>query len=444
MLFLDTHAMKGWAFNNLQSPPLFNDIILTMIINGIDDELKNPETFLVVLEKLHKKSIANPSLLHQSAVIGDWPLIKLLKNPDRVSHALTHLIQRPNFEFHPQKKIELNENGKTRDIMISPWPDRVILMALQNILSQKLEPHFPENLFSFRKKKGPLKAAQSLREFLANHKNTYVIQRDIQKFGDTIDRKILLNQLRKYLPMDANPLFNRLLVQAIAPMFTVNEGEMQQLKHGLPSGSPITPVLENLYLLPLDEMMVPNHNFFYARYGDDFIMVLSDPTLLPEKEKQMDSILKDLNLTISFSKKVDKAFTHSRTCHISWLGNSFYSDGKIDAKPKYSEQFQKDFKRIFSAFIEEIKNNSDRELMLTRGLNQFLDYRGNPRLTKLLLNRNSERTTKTLDFNIRRFLVRWMSKSFIWSKRRTWKWIRDHKVPSLNYQRRYLWRLDQK
>jgi hypothetical protein len=413
---------------------------LTGDLNWIEAEILNSKTYSSILEKIAKRN------LRDSAMTAE--LSFMLQNPDESAEKIVNWLREPRPTFEPHQQIKLDTGEKVRTLYTVAWPYRVVLMALQAIIAKRMEDSYTPGLFSYRKGMGTFSAHRAFREYLKSKKKVWVAKRDVTGFGDSIVQSILYTRLEQYFPRIELPKFYHLLDQGIAPVFTSVEGIEARLEKGIPSGSPLTPILENIYLLGLDqkfsELCHSNSDFFYARYGDDFVIACTDLIQFQKVVSEADAYVLSLGLTYSEKKKVDVELG-GKTRYLEWLGAAFRARGKIGPRPKHFRAGYEVFIDAFSKMLKELSlkvgNYQETRPILETALKQFLTESTNPMLSKLLLNRNDPQTTKTLDRNVRMYLVRWLSREFDMGKANAWREVRKIQIPSLNYQRRFRWRL---
>jgi len=76
-----------------------------------------------------------------------------------------------------------------------------------------------------------------------------------------------------------------------------------RLEKGIPHGSPVVPILANLFLDELDEELL-NKGYKYIRYADDFVRsLIMTPFDRPKREHKVLNYPKPLDLEAYFLKK---------------------------------------------------------------------------------------------------------------------------------------------
>ena len=315
-------------------------------------------------------------------------------------------------------------------------------------MSQYFDSHFSIRLFSFRKGRGVFDAHQAFKNFLKKSSSVWIATRDISDYGNSISLKKLYPIIESYLSKPLHPNLYRILDQALSPNFTNAIGVQQKLNQGIPSGSPLTPVLENLYLMQLDQTMdqicTDDPSCFYARYGDDFIFACKDARKFSEAVTTMDSIVHSLELEYSPNKKMEFRLGIDQS-YMEWLGASFTAKGTISTRPKHFKPIYNKFIIGFKLFLKDLSEQNpnvvDAMPSLKTAIHQYLNLSQHPDLIKLIQNKNDPTLTKMFDRNIRMYLVRWLARDFKIGKSEAWKKIRQLKIPSLNFQRRMRWKL---
>lgn len=143
--------------------------------------------------------------------------------------------------------------------------DRVAQTAAALVLQDRVAALFSDRSFAYRPFLGPRRAAVFLRTCLAGA--AYVVTADIEKFFDNVEHRILADQLRNIGVDDAGV---QLIVKwLLAPVD--DRGRWYQPVKGLPQGSPIAPVLANLYLTGYDSALEAE-GFAHVRYADDVVL----------------------------------------------------------------------------------------------------------------------------------------------------------------------------
>lgn len=161
---------------------------------------------------------------------------------------------------------------KQRDIHKASVRDRVLHRALYRKLYSFFDKKFIADSWSCRLDKGTHKAVDRFRSFAykasRNHTRTaWVLKCDIRKFFASIDQKILIELLGKYIPGEG--ILS--LISKIVGSFSSADSRV-----GLPLGNLTSQLFVNIYMNEFDQFV--KHKLkarYYIRYADDFA-ILSD------------------------------------------------------------------------------------------------------------------------------------------------------------------------
>ena len=172
----------------------------------------------------------------------------------------------------PLLRIELPRQGRAPRLLAVPTVrDRVLQTAVAQVLGPILDPTFEEESFAYR-------PGRSVRDAIAtviaarDSGYTCVVDADIEAFFDNIPHVELLEKLAPALPdQSVQPLIKTWLG---APIKT-GSGFIRQ-ERGVPQGSPISPLLSNLYLDAFDETLAADEMRRLVRYADDFVILAAD------------------------------------------------------------------------------------------------------------------------------------------------------------------------
>jgi len=216
------------------------------------------------------------------------------------------LVQRT---YRPQgaRKVEIPKSGgKKRRLLIPSIRDRVVQGALKLILEPIFEADFQPGSFGYRPKKSAHAAIQRVSKAILEGK-TYVIDFDLRSYFDTVRHHIVLEKVARRIDDDAVLWLLKLLLDASG-------------KQGVPQGGVISPLLSNLYLNEVDQMLerakAATHYerwtaVEYARFADDLVILVdSHPRqqwLRQAVEKRLREELAKLQVEVNEekSRKVD-------------------------------------------------------------------------------------------------------------------------------------------
>ena len=179
--------------------------------------------------------------------------------------------------------------GSQRPLGVPPVLDRVIQQALAQVLTPLFEDGFSPHSYGFREGRS---AHQAVRHVEACWKEgrRHAVDCDLKSFFDTVNHDRLMGQLRdKIHDRRVLGLIRRYLQAGVV----LPDGTREATPQGVPQGGPLSPLLANITLDPLDsrseaettallgcpkggeainELERRGHRF--ARYADDFLVMV--------------------------------------------------------------------------------------------------------------------------------------------------------------------------
>jgi len=160
-------------------------------------------------------------------------------------------------------------NGKVRVLGIPTIRDRVVQGALKLILEPIFEAGFQEGSYGYRPKRTAHQAVNRVARAVVEYK-TRVIDVDLTAYFDTVRHDLLLRKVAERVNDDDVMRLLKRILKASG-------------KRGVPQGGVISPLLANLYLNEVDEMLerakeVTREGRYthieYVRYADDLVILV--------------------------------------------------------------------------------------------------------------------------------------------------------------------------
>lgn len=160
-------------------------------------------------------------------------------------------------------------DGRQRPLGVPTVLDRLIQQALAQALTPLFEGGFSDHSYGFREGRN---AHQAVREVEAcwREGRRYAVDCDLASFFDSVPHDRLVAQLReKVRDGKVLDLIRRYLKAGVV----LPDGSREATPQGVPQGGPLSPLLANITLDPLDkELERRGHRF--ARYADDFLVMV--------------------------------------------------------------------------------------------------------------------------------------------------------------------------
>lgn len=256
----------------------------------------------------------------------------------------------------------INKKGKIRTIAKLPSIDRLLLRAIHQVLYDKFSPIFSPFSYAYQENKGVAYAVRQAADFMEAGYD-YVVDIDFNDYFDNVPHFLLCEQLLKHgLDTTTTNLIHKFLNCRVVRDFEVTE----KVK-GLVQGSPLSPLLSNIYLHEAD-LFFSNHGYKFCRFADDikvFAESFEDGLDIYTSIKQF--VETELHLSLHPQKSgVFPAL--EREC----LGYKFYSfpNGTIEIK----KHNRKTKTNIYSWSSTGIQKINDEYHLIADGIITHKDY----------------------------------------------------------------------
>ena len=222
-------------------------------------------------------------------------------------------------------RIELPRPGREpRQLAVPTIGDRVLQTAATLVLGPILDRHFEDESFAYRPGRSPRDAVARVAE-LRDAGLSCVVDADISAFFDRIPHCQLVQRLAALLP-DGSVL--PIVRQWLAAPLQTAAGELQRWQ-GVAQGSPLSPLLANLYLDGFDEAIAADPDWHLVRYADDFLIACRDVASAERALEAAAQWLANAGLEINFDKTRIVLFSQG----VSFLGVRFDAHGQHAEEP---------------------------------------------------------------------------------------------------------------
>lgn len=155
-------------------------------------------------------------------------------------------------------------SGGSRSLSIPNVVDRFVQQLLLQEMQGLFEPGFSESSHGFRPGRSCHGAMQAAQKHAQEGKD-WVVDMDITKFFDEVNHDILMREVGKKI-RDKRVL--RLIGQFLRAGTVLADGCVVRTERGTPQGGPLSPLLANIYLDPLDKEL-EKRGLRHVRYADD-------------------------------------------------------------------------------------------------------------------------------------------------------------------------------
>lgn len=325
------------------------------------DELVSVEAFERQLEILHQKYLGGgiSYFIEQDGV----SLSAMTQDSKNFCRALVKEIRAGRYALQPAHLRMIKVGEKERLIYKFRVTDLLIHGVVSRAIMQHFLPLFSKNLYSYIKGRNWWDAVNDFSAYARAYFRSesdkrklglYVLRRDIAKYTDSIpvgDSSPVWDILRREMafPKRPNALEKtawQLCVGVVRTEALTLEDEMPFTNLvGVPTGSPISTTLFNVYMIELDRRLDALKPGFYARYGDDLIFADTDPNKAKTAVKVIRDTLTEHRLRSNLEKSRDIYFTGAGRASTAWpeakgnnrvdfLGCFIASDATVSLGPK--------------------------------------------------------------------------------------------------------------
>jgi len=218
----------------------------------------------------------------------------LRSSPQRLER-LQQRLQQGDYQPKPVKRVWIPKLGskELRPLGIPAVEDRVVQTALRNVIEPIFENIFAEHSYGFRPGRGAKDALRRVDQLLKAGRN-WVVDADLKGYFDSIPQDKLMEAVAAHI---ADGAVNR-LVRSFLEQGVMESGKgWKPTEAGTPQGAVISPLLANLYLNPLDHLMVRQGQEM-VRYADDFVILCQSQQEAQETLEKLKEWVKTAGLVL--------------------------------------------------------------------------------------------------------------------------------------------------
>lgn len=344
----ETRARWAWV-----EPSVWTERMLTALVIGVKggrwyslmDKVYAKPNLDAAFKKV-KRNHGAAGVDHQTIEMFES---KLESNLERLGAQLKDGSYRPQ----AVRRVTIAKPGSKegRPLGIPSVRDRIAEAALLNVIEPIFEVEFAQHSYGFRPNRSCKDALRRVNGQLQSGYQ-YVVDADLKSYFDTIPHQELLGLIEERIA-DGRiiDLISSYLKQGIQ-----QEAEYWEPKSGSAQGSVISPLLSNVYLHPLDQLMAAN-GFEMTRYADDLVVLCRT---LPEAEMAMAQIkawVAQAGLTLHPEKTKIVNVADPKAGGFEFLGYHFNNGEKKPRKKslrKFKDKVRRKTRRLNGHSMEDI------------------------------------------------------------------------------------------
>jgi len=242
------------------------------------------------------------------------------------SAALTASLREGTYQPQPVRGVLIPKpGGGQRQLGIPVVVDRLVQQMILQVLEPIFDPTFSNSSYGFRPGRSPHMALEQARKYVAQEGRGIVVDLDLEKFFDRVNHDILMSRVARRIGDKRLLRIIRRFLQA----GLMQDGVCVARDEGTPQGGPLSPLLANLLLDELDQLLESRGHRF-CRYADDCNIYVRS---LAAGQRLMQSVTRFLEEKLKLRVNREKSAV-APVGDRKFLGHRLLLNGKLGISPK--------------------------------------------------------------------------------------------------------------
>ncbi len=251
-------------------------------------DILEPDNIACAIAYLMRKDIAGADGIKPSMLREYWA-----QNQD----AMTALVTSGAYEPDVVRELEIiSGRGKRRRVFSMNAPDRMLARATVQVLSPEIDRRLSDRCFSYR-------AGMGTREFAGfaakriEDGALWVLELDVRDFFGNIPHLSLCKKISELISDETVRRF----LDSFVKCRVENDLGVFRMARGILQGSPLSPLLSNLYAMDFDRVCTERYEG-YCRFGDDLRIYTNTKKEAGEALAQLRQLIEKEGLSVNEQK----------------------------------------------------------------------------------------------------------------------------------------------